>query len=320
MQRTFSILFVIFVALSAAFGADQPMMSTPPAPIPAPIVSAKRVFIANNAGDNSSDLQKHGQSDATYNQFYAGMQSWGGYELVTSPANADLIFSLQLISGIPGGKNTPDVGAQAVLQIFDPRTQIPLWTLDEPYSIYQSPYPISVARLIADVKNLSERAKLQGNNDANIAAVMTAMNQADVDFARLALTKSKKNEVRALAQQVITEQTEVQNSIQVVIQKTNLTPADNALSGWVKSQSALVKSKLSSSNGSSFEKYYAADEIRFHQWMLDSIKGTLLPSVQNADLKTAVTNAQQVILSQLASAQKLDDIVNAPPADGGSDF
>jgi putative membrane protein len=320
MQRPAAVLFVVFTVLSVAFGADQPMMTTPPAPIPTPIVGAKKVFIANNMGDNSSDMQKHGLADATYNQFYDGMQSWGGYELVASPANADLIFSLQFISGIPGGKNTPDVAPEAVLEIFDPATRMPIWTLEEPYPFVKNPDPIIVASLIADIKNLGDRAKVQANNDPNIVAVMMAMNQADIDSANLALTKSKNNNLRAFAQQVIAAHTAIQNSIQQMVPKTNLTPADNAFSGWLKSQSAQVKSKLSSSNGSSFEKYYAADEIQFHQLMLDSIKATLLPNVQNADLKAAITSAQQIVTTQLANAQKLDDIVNAPPPDDGNDF
>ena len=31
----------------------------------------------------------------TYNEFYAAMKSWGRYELVSSPADADMVFEIR---------------------------------------------------------------------------------------------------------------------------------------------------------------------------------------------------------------------------------
>src|SRR5262249_58085013 len=71
---------------------------TQKAPIPAQILSAKKVFIANAGGDESRfDAPGYtGGPDRFYNEFYAGAKSWGRYELVSTPAEADLIFEIQL--------------------------------------------------------------------------------------------------------------------------------------------------------------------------------------------------------------------------------
>ena len=67
------------------------------APIPAQIVAAKKVFIANGGGDDPGmpDPLFSGGSDRPYNQFYASLKSSGKYELVGSPAEADLLFEIR---------------------------------------------------------------------------------------------------------------------------------------------------------------------------------------------------------------------------------
>jgi hypothetical protein len=67
------------------------------APVPPTLLSAKRVFISNAGAD--SGLFPHpfsGDPDRAYNEFYADVESWGRYQIVASPAQADLIFELQL--------------------------------------------------------------------------------------------------------------------------------------------------------------------------------------------------------------------------------
>ena len=76
---------VLFVSLSmCVFGgrlcAAQKSKLVPSAPIPSLILSAKRVFVANAGGDESLfGPQYTGGPDRLYDEFYAGMKSWGRY-------------------------------------------------------------------------------------------------------------------------------------------------------------------------------------------------------------------------------------------------
>ena len=70
-----------------------------PAPIPAQILTAKKVFIANGGGDESrydEAVSYSGGPDRAYNEFYAAMKTWGRYELVAAPGEADLVFEIRL--------------------------------------------------------------------------------------------------------------------------------------------------------------------------------------------------------------------------------
>jgi putative membrane protein len=43
--------------------------------------------------------------------------------------------------------------------------------------------------------------------------------------------------------------------------------------------------ELKEKSGNEFDRAYAAHEVAFHQAVLDAVKGTLLPAIQNAELK-----------------------------------
>jgi hypothetical protein len=71
-----------------------------PAPVPTQIVTAKKVFISNLGSDAlaTPDFKRLGQLDLPYQRFYSEMKGWGRYELVTSPAEADLVFEVHFSS------------------------------------------------------------------------------------------------------------------------------------------------------------------------------------------------------------------------------
>ncbi len=88
-------LAISFIAVQVCAAKDTKVV-LPAAPAPPQISTAKTVFIANAGGeDNPSDSQFSGGPDRAYNQFYAAIKSWGRYELVLTPANADLLLELR---------------------------------------------------------------------------------------------------------------------------------------------------------------------------------------------------------------------------------
>jgi hypothetical protein len=101
--------------------------AAPPAPLPSQIATAKKVFISN-AGVGT---------DKTYNEFYSAIKSWGRYELVSAPADADLVIEISFsteISGVSGSKEfgcDSSNSSQFKLVLVDPKTRIALWTVAE---------------------------------------------------------------------------------------------------------------------------------------------------------------------------------------------
>jgi hypothetical protein len=118
--------------------AAQQSKQLPPAPVPAPILAAKKVFIANGGGDESlfDTPQYSGGPDRLYNEFYAAIKSWGRYEIVGTPGEADLVFEIRLTisqprRSAPLGEENPEYDSQFHLAIRDAKTQGTLWGLTE---------------------------------------------------------------------------------------------------------------------------------------------------------------------------------------------
>ncbi len=100
--------------LSVPFANAKKAPDEPSAPVPAQLLTAKKVFISY--GESDADP---GAPNLTYNEFYALMKSWGKYDLTSAPADADLIFEIRYLSGI--------TDSQLRLSIVDPKTHVVLW-------------------------------------------------------------------------------------------------------------------------------------------------------------------------------------------------
>ena len=81
-----------------------------PAPLPKQIFSARKVFVSNAGADTRGEYG--GGPERAYNQLYAGLKGLGRYELVATPADAELIFEISFTipfvgEHIYGGSATP---------------------------------------------------------------------------------------------------------------------------------------------------------------------------------------------------------------------
>jgi len=123
-------LSILLVFVTSAFAAVKPS-PVPAAPIPAQILAAKKIFIANAGGDEMAEDDPifSGGPDRAYNQFYAAMKNWGRFEIVGSPANADLLLEIRQevqtvsLGGKVGASDTP----LFQLIIRDPKSNALLW-------------------------------------------------------------------------------------------------------------------------------------------------------------------------------------------------
>src|SRR5215475_8037805 len=96
------------------------------------------------------------------------------------------------------------------------------------------------------------KANAQGGGaptDPQIVGIVTTADQIDINYAKLALSKSKNREVRDFAQQMITDHTSVQNSVNGLAAKLNVTPADSGTSNSLNAQAQQMMQKLQGLRG-----------------------------------------------------------------------
>ena len=101
--------------------------------MPVQIGAAQKVFISNAGGESFETVIDqtvfNGGPDRPYNEFYADVKSWGRYEIVSSPADADLVLEISWVLTDTGLK-LPVLG-QLRLVVVDPKTHVTLWNFTE---------------------------------------------------------------------------------------------------------------------------------------------------------------------------------------------
>ncbi|MGC2618746.1 MAG: hypothetical protein WA414_06850 [Acidobacteriaceae bacterium] len=161
---------------SLAFLAAAPLVAVPAvsaqqapaaAPIPAPILSAHTVFLANGGADRASieSFKKAGQVNEPYASVYAALESWGHWQLVPSPEAADLILTVRFTAPVDGySKGVPFYEPQLDLTLTDTKTHTQLWVLTQPVdsalrkATWDKNYAEGVAGLITQLKTLTTSA------------------------------------------------------------------------------------------------------------------------------------------------------------------
>lgn len=100
MQTIKLTFFGVAIAILGVIPALSALQSKAPAPAPVPvqIATAQRAFVSNAGGESFENVIDQtvfdGGPDRPYNQFYAAMKNWGRYNLVSSPADADVVFEV----------------------------------------------------------------------------------------------------------------------------------------------------------------------------------------------------------------------------------
>lgn len=147
MSRLFRRSLFLPVLLCAApllLAQDTTPLAAAAAPLPAPLHTAQKVFIAN-AGMDAFSLQAFEElglaKTNSYDSLYAAIESWKNYQLVSSPADADLVIDVRcsapFISNHDGWHFQRILASttwqfQYEITLYDAKTHFLLWTITQP--------------------------------------------------------------------------------------------------------------------------------------------------------------------------------------------
>ena len=154
--------------------------------------------------------------------------------------------------------------------------------------------------------------KAQGTaapTDPQIVGIVETAADIDINYAKLALSKARDKQVRDFAQQMITDHSAVQKSVINVASKLNVTPADSPTSDSLKAQAQQTLEKLRGLKGKAFEKSYVDNEVSYHEAVINATKTVLIPSAQNAELKSALQGAEPLFEGHLAHAERVQSAI-----------
>jgi putative membrane protein len=148
-------------------------------------------------------------------------------------------------------------------------------------------------------------AQSAGPTDPQIAAIVVAANQVDIDAGKLAESKAADKEVKAFAKRMVTDHTGVNKQAVALVTKLKVKPEENDTSRSLKSSGDETLKKLKGLKGAEFDKAYVDNEVAYHQTVLDAVDKTLIPSAQNAELKDLLVKVRPAFVAHLDHAKHI---------------
>jgi len=148
-------------------------------------------------------------------------------------------------------------------------------------------------------------AQSGGPSDAQIAAIVVAANQVDIDAGKLAESKSASKEVKDFAQRMVTDHTGVNKSATELVTKLKVKPEENPTSTSLKKGGEDTRKRLQGLKGAEFDKAYIDNEVTYHQTVLDAVDKTLIPNAKNEELKALLVKVRPAFVAHLEHAKQI---------------
>jgi len=152
-------------------------------------------------------------------------------------------------------------------------------------------YAAAAALLLTPLAGSAQNAK---PTDPQIAHIAYTAGQLDIAAAKQALAKTKNKEVRAFADQMVKDHTAVNKQALALVKKLKVTPQDNPTSQALTKQAADKRAELAKLNGAAFDKAYVDNEVAYHKTVNNALETQLIPSAQNAELKSLLQTGLKI--------------------------
>ena len=160
-----------------------------------------------------------------------------------------------------------------------------------------------VGAAVASLSLIAGSALAQSPSDAQIASIVVTANQVDIDAGKLAETKATNARVKTFAQQMVTDHEGVNKAATALVTKLGVTPEANETSRTLTANGEQNRSALQGKSGAEFDKAYIANEVSYHQAVLDALDQTLIPNAQNAELKNMLVTTRPAFEAHLKMAK-----------------
>lgn len=148
-------------------------------------------------------------------------------------------------------------------------------------------------------------AQASAPTDPQIAAIVVAANNADIEAGKLAEKKTTDAQVKAFAHQMVFDHGGVNKQAMDLVKKLKVTPEENDTSKSLKKSGDENVATLKKLSGKSFDKAYVDREVTYHQSVIDALDKSLIPNAKNAELKNLLVGVRPAFVSHLEHAKSL---------------
>ena len=141
--------------------------------------------------------------------------------------------------------------------------------------------------------------------DPQIAHIAYTAGQLDIAAANQAVKMSKNKDVVAFANMMIKDHTAVNKQALDLCKKLNVTPEDNDTSKALTKAADAKRAELAKLSGAAFDKAYMDNEVAYHKQVNGAVETVLIPSAQNAELKSLLQTGLKIFQGHQQHAEQV---------------
>lgn len=164
------------------------------------------------------------------------------------------------------------------------------------------PILLAATLSLAAATSLHAQADL---NDLEMAHVAVTASNIDIAYAHLALALSENEAIREFAQTMIRDHSAVNGQVVALAKKLNVQAQDNALSRQLLRDAERIKNELSRLRGAEFDRYYAQNELKYHQLVNGVVEDAFIPNADHPEVKQAFQAALPIFRGHERHAEQL---------------
>jgi putative membrane protein len=147
-------------------------------------------------------------------------------------------------------------------------------------------------------------------DDATIVAIFDAANSADIETGALGAERGQSKEVREFGRMLADVHTAVRQKGRDLAGKLGVTPTAPKDDHSAVDHAAVMK-KLRGLSGAAFDRAFLEHERAFHAAVLSALNTTLIPAIQNKELKDFVVSLVPAFEAHRLQAENLGKKVAA---------
>lgn len=143
-------------------------------------------------------------------------------------------------------------------------------------------------------------------DDPTIVAIFDAANTYDIETGSLATSKGRSSAVTDFGKMLVRDHGNVRTQGRDLAKSLNVTPTPPKDFALAKAHAQAMRS-LRTAHGRAFDRAFLQHEVDFHNAVIDAVTKTLLPAIQNPQLKDLVTKVAPAFVAHRDAAQNLLD-------------
>ena len=157
-----------------------------------------------------------------------------------------------------------------------------------------------------ETKETKDTKPTAATGDAEIISKLVAINQHEINTAKLAEKKKLSPRVQEFAQMMREEHDRNLRDTQDLARRIGVSPRDTAQVSDMKKKSSAELKSLKSLDGEQFETKFIESMVSGHEAVLRELD-TSIAAAQNADLKQHLQTTRERVAMHLAEAQRLEN-------------